>query len=160
MKKIAIVCMLVTFSIIAVSFASAAFTQTKPIEKNVSPLYLMRAEKAISLKGKIVEIIKTRFLANRISFFAPSDNQKTSLSDMLIQKSTCLQRPSCGNTYCSVGGCERQDSNNLRDNLNYKTQINQYTCNPFTVCYCATNQPPSCDTSCFGTVCATLCLCN
>ena len=69
-KKILIVSILVVFTLVAISFASAINTTT-PVKKKESPLYGIRTRRAIGERlGKIIDYIKTRFLGDRI-FFLP-----------------------------------------------------------------------------------------
>ena len=69
-KKILVVCILVVFTLVAISFASAINTTT-PVKKKESPLYGIRTRRAIGERlGKIIEHIKTKFLGERV-FFLP-----------------------------------------------------------------------------------------
>lgn len=68
MKKIIYLSILVVFMLVAISFATAANTKTaKSIEKKESPLYKIRTNGAI---GKNIDVIKTKFMENRL-FFIP-----------------------------------------------------------------------------------------
>ncbi len=69
-KKILVVSILVVFTLVAISFASAINTTT-PVKKKESPLYGIRTRRAIGERlGEIIDYIKTRFLGDRL-FFLP-----------------------------------------------------------------------------------------
>ena len=71
-KKILVVSIIAVFILVAISFTSVVGLNTvKTANKKESPLYRIRTRRAIGERiGKIIDIIKTRFLGNRI-FFIP-----------------------------------------------------------------------------------------
>jgi len=98
-RKILIVSILAVFMLVAVSFATAVNTE-KTEEKEESPLYNYRTNKAIQEK---IQNIKTKFFGDRL-FFLPfqwlRDNNQN-LREKLNQKftvdsSTCSNFDTCG----------------------------------------------------------------
>ena len=70
-KKIVITSLLAVFMLLAISYATAVNTTTSETDAKESPLYGIRARRAISDKIKnIVENIKAKFLGDRL-FFLP-----------------------------------------------------------------------------------------
>lgn len=118
-RKIIIGSILVIFTIIAVSFASAAFVQTKAIEKKVSPLYKIRTDSAIDEK---IRNLKFNFLRNRI-LIMPN----------LITRQQQTPRDILGNKGCSYksAGCTQFGTCNTFPTM----------CNPVT---CLLGCPPTC----------------
>ena len=69
-KKLLVVSILVVFTLVAISYASA-FSSYTPIKKKESPLFGIRTRQAIKEKiGDVIENIKAKYIGERV-FFLP-----------------------------------------------------------------------------------------
>ena len=97
-KKILIISILAFFMLVAISFSSAVSTNTETYKKKESPLYRIRARRAITEKiNEIVEDIKTRFIGERIFFIPLIDEFYRTGTRLWTSMCTQLQTmPGCG----------------------------------------------------------------
>jgi len=98
-KKIVTISILAVFILVAISYATAV--NATNTEKKESPLYGLRAKRAIREKlGDLIENIKTKFLGSRI-FFLPF---QWSIINILNRDATC-SATYCDTEYCTYCDC-------------------------------------------------------
>ena len=139
-KKILIVGVFAVFILVAISYASAVATNTTNIEKKESPLYGLRARRAISEKlDVVIENIKTRFLGERL-FCVPIQFLKNRIN--YLYEDECYSCTDCGSFTCRETACimDRCTSDFFCTSKTCDIVTSPGTCSAFTcwysICYC------------------------
>ena len=104
-KKILIIGISVAFMLVTISYATAL--RTTEVEKKESPLFRLRAQKAIKEKiNTILESIKTKFIGERVFwihfriFRIDNGNTPPSINSLGGKACTCYDTCSMVNTEC------------------------------------------------------------
>ncbi len=103
-KKLLVVSILAVFMLVAISFASAVSTQTASATKKESPLFRVRARRAIGERLKdLRENIKSRFIRERIFSLPPQwlrNHQQNGEQMLLTFGKYCTVRTSVPDPCC------------------------------------------------------------
>ena len=94
---------MVVFTLVAISFSTAVSSNTTTDEKRESPLFRVRARRAINERlDELKEIIKSKFIGERL-FFLPFQWLRNKTHDnvaaSIVIKFTCYGY-SCDPSYC------------------------------------------------------------